>query len=306
MTTGPASSNESHQNPKLNKLDKPYDLVVSIVIYKQDPVDLLPVISDLKGVQNLNLHIVIVDNSPKPNTDFNSLPKDVEYLYSGKNLGYGRAHNLAIRKYIGQARYHLVLNPDVRIEHGTIESLLKNMDQNPSLGLTIPPAFYENGDRQYLARRLPSPLELMIRLLPLPKSIVNHFNSKYELWSFDYNRPFNVPYVSGCFMLLKSNLLKELIENESGPFDDRFFMYFEDVDLSRRMYSISNCQYLPLGKITHGYQRGSRKNAALLVAHFKSAFQYFSKWGWVFDRERTRTKKDLRTQKSTWPNEFTA
>ncbi|HPI40328.1 MAG TPA: glycosyltransferase [Pseudobdellovibrionaceae bacterium] len=285
---------------------KNFDVVISIVIYQQKIQDLDLLLSDLGKIKDLSLQIVIVDNS----TESQILSKDflekkefsekIDSIFSGKNLGYGRAHNLAIQKYNNHCRYHLVLNPDIRITEGTLESLIQAMDQNPNLGLSIPPTIYEDGSPQYLVRLLPTPMDLIVRLLPFPQFVKNHFNDQYEMKEADYNQKFEAPYLSGCFMLLRSTVVKALIQEMSpkfpaelrGPFDDRFFMYFEDVDLSRRVFSKASCQYLPLGKITHGYQRGSRKSFALLRAHLFSAFQYFSKWGWFFDPERTRINRE--------------
>lgn len=302
-------------------IEPKYDLVISIVVFNQKLQELSPLLQDLMNVQKIKTHVVIIDNSPLPQntSSISAEALDFEYIFSGQNLGYGKAHNIAIQKYLTQSRYHLVLNPDIRIIPGTIEALLKEMNQKPNIGLSIPPTTYEDGSIQSLVRLLPTPMDLLVRLLPFPQSLKKKINDRYELKTADYQKSLVAPYLSGCFMLLRTSILKELIQEIStssgfsqldtplkGPFDDRFFMYFEDVDLSRRVFKRSACQYIPVGKIVHGYQKGSRKSVPLLLAHIKSAIQYFSKWGWVFDLERTQINKKISLNKGQTPHEPSA
>lgn len=90
-----------------------------------------------------------------------------------------------------------------------------------------------------------------------------------------------VPYLSGCFMFIRTKVLEKV-----GLFDERFFMYLEDTDLSRRIHKISKTIYYPYVHIYHEYGKGSYKNLKLLKYHIDSAIKYFNKWGWFFDKER--------------------
>jgi len=92
-----------------------------------------------------------------------------------------------------------------------------------------------------------------------------------------------VPYLSGCFMFMRVEVLKKI-----GLFDERFFMYLEDTDLSRRIHRVSKTIYYPEVSIYHEYGKGSYKNPRLSLYHIKSAFKYFNKYGWFFDKERVR------------------
>ena len=78
---------------------------------------------------------------------------------------------------------------------------------------------------------------------------------------------------------------------EVGLFDENFFMYFEDVDLSRRLNAVSETLYTPDFKITHRYGKGSYKSTRLLLIHVRSALYYFTKWGWLFDSDRARVNR---------------
>jgi hypothetical protein len=93
----------------------------------------------------------------------------------------------------------------------------------------------------------------------------------------------NIPYLSGCFMFFRTKALQDV-----GLFDERFFMYMEDVDLSRRMHSKYKTIFLPTVSIYHEYEKASYKNFKSLKMHLKSSIQYFNKWGWFIDKERKK------------------
>jgi len=96
-----------------------------------------------------------------------------------------------------------------------------------------------------------------------------------------------VPSLSGCFMLLRTEVLKVV-----GGFDERFFMYCEDFDLCRRIGQVSKTIYYPDVSVIHNYEKGSYKNSKLLRYHIQSSVKYFNKWGWFFDKERRRINND--------------
>ena len=91
----------------------------------------------------------------------------------------------------------------------------------------------------------------------------------------------DVPFLSGCFMFLRTEALKKV-----GLFDEQFFLYTEDADLSRRIHKHYRTVYYPQVTIYHYHQRGSYRNFWLMWCNIKSAIRYFNKWGWAYDRER--------------------
>ena len=94
-----------------------------------------------------------------------------------------------------------------------------------------------------------------------------------------YDSPMEPTFVSGCFMYFRSSVLARI-----GGFDERFFLYLEDLDLSRRSQQVATNLYHPATHITHGYQRGHTRSMRLLLYFGASVLRYFNKWGWFEQR----------------------
>ena len=107
------------------------------------------------------------------------------------------------------------------------------------------------------------------------------YSLSYQLEHFGYDKQFEVPYVSGCFMFLRTNDLRK-----TDCFDERFFMYPEDIDLSRRIASVSRVLFNPEFVITHYYGGATHKKIKSFLVHTFNMFKYFNKWGWFFDNSR--------------------
>ncbi len=229
------------------------------------------------------MDIVVIDNSREPvRLDFDNL-SGIEYIKTRHNIGFGAAHNLAIKMSLERgAKYHLVINPDVRFSAAVLEELYQFMESNPDVGNVMPKVCYPDGSNQYLAKLLPRPGWLLVRLFHflLPAGLVYRVNREYELHELDLEHPVQVPSLSGCFMFLRCDALKK-----AGLFDERFFLYFEDFDLIRRISWHYKVVYYPRLFITHDYARTSRKSLRAFVAHVSSAVKYFNKWGWFCDRQ---------------------
>ncbi|MCX5668689.1 MAG: glycosyltransferase family 2 protein [Candidatus Omnitrophica bacterium] len=258
-----------------------YDIAASIVVFKNDRIILRKAIdSFLRTVLKVNL--LVIDNSPTDDLRAICACENVEYIFNNNNLGFGAGHNIAIRKMSGRTKYSLIFNPDVYFEKGVLEKLFNFMERNDEIGLLMPKVLYPGGALQHLCRLLPTPMDLLIRKFDnkILRGLINLI-SKYELKFADCNKQMDVPYLSGCFMFIRTEVLKKI-----GSFDERFFIYFEDVDLSRRIHRLYRTVYYPQVEIYHGYERGSNKDTALFKHLIRSGVRYFNKWGWFFDKER--------------------
>ncbi len=256
---------------------------VSIVIYKSSWKEIEKLISVLNLEKIVN-KIFIIDNSPY---FLQNIPNNIDklnYKKNDKNLGYGAAHNVAIQYSIDDGiNYHVILNPDIQIHNGDLDSIFRFVDKENTIGLIMPKIIYNNRDIQYLCKLLPTPFDLFIRrfLYGSLKKIFQAKLDRYELKHKDYNSIMNVPSLSGCFMFCRTEALKKV-----NGFDERFFMYLEDVDLTRRIAEYFKTVYYPLITIKHEYRKESYKSFKLLKHHIISAIKYFNKWGWFFDKKR--------------------
>jgi len=262
-----------------------FNINVSIVLFHTDKYTLIKALESLFK-NKVTGKIYLVDNSKDDSLkELAKLNHNIEYIYTGKNLGYGKAHNIALRKSIqSQVKYHIVMNPDVYFEEGVIEKLYKFMEQNPEVGLVMPKVLNPDGSLQYLCKHLPTPMDLIGRRFfnwgPFRKYMERR-NYIYEMRYTGYKEIMDVPFLSGSFMFLKVEVLKKV-----GLFDERFFLYCDDLDLSRRIHRVSRTVFYPHCEIYHEWGRGSYKSFKLLLYHIRDAIKYFNKWGWIRDPER--------------------
>jgi GT2 family glycosyltransferase len=260
----------------------------SIVVYKNKP-DVLSrtVESYLRATRNGPLYII--DNSPTNEARSICRHPRIVYHFNAANMGYGKGHNFALSKSIDNSKYHLVLNPDVYFEPHVLDELLSYLERNNDVGLIMPNVVYPNGLLQPLCKLLPTPHRMLVRrFLPILKNTVAKINHEYEMQFTHYNKITEAPFLSGCFMLLRTEALRV-----AGLFDEKFFLYFEDTDLSRRIHQHFKTIFYPDVSIQHIHERGSHKEFRLFWHSIKSGIQYFNKWGWFTDAEREKINRKI-------------
>jgi GT2 family glycosyltransferase len=255
----------------------------SIVLYRNDAKQIADTILCLLS-SNLDIRVFLVDNSPTDALRVLSAHKRCTYIHNPSNPGFGAAHNVVIKKSIeAGCKYHFVVNPDVFFEADVIEKMVRAMINDSNVGMMMPQVLNLNGSVQYLPKLLPSPLTILLRKIKRPVKLYSKFISKYELRFVPHDLTYNAPILSGCFTLLNLKVIQEI-----GMFDDKFFMYFEDWDLSRRIHKKYKTIYFPKVSVYHGYESGANKSGRLFKVFIKSAIRYFNKWGWFFDFERKK------------------
>ncbi len=258
------------------------DISCSIVLY-HNPVD--EVRAAIESFLNCSksIKLYLVDNSSNDLLRYQFISPQIEYIFNGRNLGYGSGHNLAIQKAIGRSKFHLVLNPDVSFDPTILNALFDFMQLNKEVGLVMPKVFYKNGNVQHLCKKLPAPADLILRRF-IPAAIQSFFRKQldeYELKHKDYNSMMKVPNLSGCFMFIRTDAFARV-----GVFDERYFLYLEDTDLCRRINEKYLTIYHPGVSIIHGYSKASYKSFRLMKFHLSSSLKYFNKWGWFTDNRR--------------------
>jgi GT2 family glycosyltransferase len=197
-------------------------------------------------------------------------------------MGYGAAHNIAIRESIyHDVPFHLVINPDIILTREALDAMLQFIAQHPEVGSLMPRVTYPDGQIQRLCKLLPTPLDVFGRRF-LPAQWMQRRNQTYEMHASGYDRIMNVPYLSGCFMLLRTQAVQQ-----ARLFDERFFMYPEDMDLTRRIHRDYLTVFFPHATIIHNHEKASYKSLKMLWIHMVNMCRYFNKWGWFCDKERT-------------------
>jgi N-acetylglucosaminyl-diphospho-decaprenol L-rhamnosyltransferase len=221
--------------------------------------------------------ILVVDNSPddrEVGALVDSRP-EVERVVPGTNLGYGAAINHGVATLGSEIEWIVISNPDIRIAPDAIATLIAHAESDPSVGVAGPAIYDEDGELYPSARALPS-LRMGIGhalLANIWKS--NPWSRRYH--ADDPNAPLatrDAGWLSGAFLVVPRRVFDAL-----GGFDASFFMYFEDVDLGRRiaLAGLRNV-YVPSARVTHaGCQSTQHVSGPMRAAHHASAYRYLAR-----------------------------
>lgn len=265
-------------------------LIISMVLFNPDKVLLSTVFDkilealELCSGHYLPIKLIVIDNSSESSALIKEYIESIrcfdsiKYISRFDNPGFGVAHNQAIR-YDEEFRYHLILNPDLEVAPDALKSAIEFMEQHPECGLLSPYATWGDGQVQRLCKRYPTVFDLFLRGF-MPKIIRDLFSkrlSSYEMSDTlnDKDVYWDPPIVSGCFMLFRTEVLKKI-----GGFDPRFFLYFEDFDISLRAAKVSRIAYVPQVKVVHHGGHASRKGWRHIKMFGRSMITFFNIHGW--------------------------
>ncbi len=262
---------------------------LSLVTFNTSNEDIFRLVNESLKMNCLN-KFFIIDNSPTPNK-IKFKDKKVEYIFSGKNLGYGAGHNVAIREaFKNNTEFHIVLNPDIYFNASDIEKTIDFLYNKPEIGHLMPRITNQDGELQFMCKTLPTPIDLFLR--SFAKGLITRKrDEKYHLKNLNYNKIIEAPYLSGCFMVLRMDAIKKV-----GFFDERFFMYPEDIDLTRRMTLEYKTIYYPFVSVIHRHEKASYKSLKMKIIHMKNMIKYFNKHGWIVDLSRYKLNKKALNQ----------
>ena len=274
-------------------MNRPASLSIAIVTYRTPPAMLARALASLErsilearaaGVlEAVSLFVIDNGTSADDYADVLAGTRDwppeagaIEVLHGHGNVGYARANNLVLGRLASDA--HLVLNPDVELAPDALRQGLAALAAHREVGLVAPAVFDSQGGRQYLCKRYPSAWVLFLRGFA-PRALQRRFEAqlaRYEMRDAIGDAFMTgVPLASGCFMLVRTALFEKL-----GGFDERFFLYFEDYDLSVRLAREASIAYAPDVRIVHHGGEASRKGLRHVAWFTRSAWRFFSRHGW--------------------------
>ena len=223
----------------------------------------------------------VVANAHQPGEPVDALAEgSLAFIGNRGNPGYGRAVNQAVAALRRQGLtppYLAALNTDLAWTPGTFETLLAAMENDPQLMLAVPQLLSPEGEAQRLCKQNPTMLGLFSRRF-VPDRFKPGWLHRYDRWyvmaEADYDHSFQVPYLSGCCMMIRASAFDAV-----GGFDEHFFLYLEDADLTRALGQLGRTLHWPAASVVHHWGRGNHRSWRLTLVNFHSAWIYFRKWG---------------------------
>lgn len=234
------------------------------------------VLSIKENTKRYPLKLYLIDNGSTDNTVDYFKDFDVTVIENGKNIGFGAAHNKALGLPLG--KYHFIVNPDIVIKSDVLSDMVDFMDQNPDIALSMPNILSSDGSVQHLPKEIPTTRFLFLGRLARFGGIFEKIRREYVWADREIKDTTDIDFVSGCFMCIKSEVFKNL-----GGFDERYFMYLEDVDLTLRAKKMGRAVINPHIAVTHSWERESAKKLKYLFIHLASADKFL----------RRRRKKEI-------------
>ena len=254
----------------------------SIVYYNNEDYLERVLVRVLPAFRSANVKLFLVDNASTDGTsailDRYVAPEDpwVTRIRSPLNVGFGRAHNLVLDHL--HSNYHLICNPDIVFEDAsTLCECVSFMEQQPDVGLTTVKLLNPDGTLQAANKMYPNILDLFLRRFCSRTrwEFLRRRMAHYEMRDVGYDTVIDVPFVNGAFMMVRTELLHAV-----EGFDPRFFLYFEDADLSRKIQKTHRTVYYPNASVVHFWERSSHKHIHMGLILIENGIRYFNKWGW--------------------------
>lgn len=250
-------------------------LTGSIVLFEENLTDLDGTINSFLNIPIANKKLYLIDNTDEKFFEYVFVHEIIEYTSIEKNIGFGSGHNSILDKISEISDYHLILNPDVSFKENVIPNLILELEKHHDVAMIAPKVLFPNGNHQYSCRRYPVVRELLARRFKFLKPIFKSKVNKGEYREKDLSEPFFAEYLTGCFQLYKTEDFIQL-----NGFDERYFLYMEDVDICKKIDKLGKKKlYYPKEEIVHILKQGSLKNVNLFMSHLTSAIKYFLKWG---------------------------
>lgn len=253
------------------------DLSIIIINYKTPEILDLCIKSLMSTIRKIRYEIIVVDVESDYKTEYfirDSFPK-VIFVPLTKNVGYSKSVNAGTKKIDPEGKYVLVLNADIIAKPDSIDKMFGYMERNPEVGVSGPQLLNFNNTFQNSYFRFYTPRTILYR-----RTILKDYSfAKKELNRFlmkesDPKKIQPVEWLMGSALFIRRSALKKV-----GPMDERFFMYFEDVDWCRRFWDNGfKVIYYPESQVMHYHGKQSAGSYKYAIIHIVSAAKYFWKY----------------------------
>lgn len=253
------------------------DLSIIIINYKTPEILSLCVKSLKSTVLNIHYEIIVVDVESDYKTEYfirDSFP-DIIFAPLAKNVGYSKSVNAGIKEMDAGGKYLLVLNADIIAKPEAVDKMFSYMERNPEIGVLGPQLLNFNNTFQNSYFRFYTPRTILYRRTILKdissaKKELDHFLMKGS----NHGLTQSVDWLMGSAMFIRRSALEKV-----GLMDERFFMYFEDVDWCRRFWDNGfKVVYCPEAKMMHYHGKQSAGSNLYALIHITSAIKYFWKY----------------------------
>lgn len=248
-------------------------LSISIATYNNEKEVVNVLESIYKNTADLDFEIFVIDNNSRDKTVrliYNKYPS-VKVIEQPSNIGFGRSHNYVLNKI--NSKYHAVINPDITFNGNMLKKMVDYMDANSDVAMLTPKILNLDGTIQRLPRKKPTLKYLASGRLEHHSKKFKNIRDEYTMAGVDFKEPTEVDFCTGCFMFIKTETLKKL-----NGFDERFFMYFEDIDLTQRAKKYGKTIIYPDAEVYHSWNRDSAQKIKYFCVHVSSMLKYFKKW----------------------------
>lgn len=226
-----------------------------------------------------DLALYVVDNASPDGcgtrlaeTDFAD-PR-VQVITLPENVGFGRGHNTVLP--LLKSRFHFILNPDILLQDDVLHALAGWLEDHPEAAMATPQLYYPDGRIQHLPRRKPTPWALFARQLAprFPGSVFDKSDRHYTMQDEDLSLPRPIEFCTGSFMAVRTEVLQKV-----GGFDEDYFMYVEDADLTQKILQEGRVYLVPQYHAVHAWHRAPARDAGKFKMQLGSMIHYFKKWG---------------------------
>jgi GT2 family glycosyltransferase len=198
----------------------------------------------------------------------------VRLLQNEQNLGFGIAHNRVLP--LLRSRYHVLINPDVIFVEDVLGPLFAYLDEHPEVAMVTPRILNPDGSEQKLPKLQPRPKYLAARRFEQRFGWAQRLCREYVRADEEFSEPTQIETCTGSFSVIRTEVLRRI-----GGFDARFFLYFEDNDLSRQAHEHGSLIFYPHATVIHRYQRLAMSDNRTFLRQIRSMIRYFNKYGWL-------------------------